>query len=181
MFPEFIPFQKIPRLSRNIIITEKIDGPNAQICILEDGRVFAGSRTRWITPEKDNYGFAKWVKEHESELLGLGIGRHYGEWWGNGIRRGYGLTEKRFSLFNTGRWIDDVRPNCCGVVPVLYQGLFSQDVIDLTIGELSLWGSKAAPGFMKPEGIVIYHAAANMLFKKTIEQDSVPKGSKGVE
>ena len=34
---EFIKFEKIARLNREIIITEKIDGTNAQICITEDG------------------------------------------------------------------------------------------------------------------------------------------------
>jgi len=28
---------------------------------------------------------------------------------------------------------------------------------------------------MKPEGIVIYHIAGNVGFKKTIENDSIPK------
>ncbi|HLE80817.1 MAG TPA: RNA ligase family protein, partial [Dehalococcoidia bacterium] len=100
---DFQEFGKIYRLSRDCIITEKIDGTNAQVVVLEDGRVLAGSRNRWITPEADNFGFARWVKEHEEELRSLGPGRHYGEWWGSGIQRGYGLKEKRFSLFNVSR------------------------------------------------------------------------------
>ena len=59
MTPEFIPFPKIARLSRLAIVTEKIDGTNAQVTITEDGDIFAGSRSRWITPEDDNYGFAR--------------------------------------------------------------------------------------------------------------------------
>lgn len=39
-------------------LTEKIDGTNAQVYIADDGRVVAGSRTRWISPEDDNFGFA---------------------------------------------------------------------------------------------------------------------------
>ena len=35
---EFQPFPKIPRLSREIVITEKIDGTNAQILITDDGQ-----------------------------------------------------------------------------------------------------------------------------------------------
>ncbi|MCJ7726507.1 MAG: hypothetical protein MUP76_09000, partial [Acidimicrobiia bacterium] len=47
--------------------------------------------SRWITPEVDNYGFARWVKDHEEELrTGLGAGLHFGEWWGQGIQRRYG-------------------------------------------------------------------------------------------
>jgi hypothetical protein len=37
-------------------------------------------------------------------------------------------------------------------------------------------GSHAAPGFMKPEGIMIYHTAANQYFKKTFEGDEYGKG-----
>src|SRR5438105_574341 len=106
----FKEFQKIPRLFREVVITEKIDGTNAQILIVETreapgaayfsgpkcrtcgdlfsdperdcpspsgsvpfadcGRgghmfdapglaLYAGSRNRFITPEKDNFGFAR--------------------------------------------------------------------------------------------------------------------------
>jgi hypothetical protein len=36
-------------------------------------------------------------------------------------------------------------------------------------------GSLAAPGFLKPEGVVVYHTAGNTLFKATIEDDAMPK------
>ena len=38
----FEPWPKIPRLKRDIIITEKIDGTNAQICFDESGDIFRG-------------------------------------------------------------------------------------------------------------------------------------------
>ena len=60
---EFREFPKIARLSREVIISEKIDGTNAQILITEDGQVLTGSRNRWITPQDDNYGFAKGLKK----------------------------------------------------------------------------------------------------------------------
>lgn len=175
---EFEPFQKIARLKRECLITEKIDGTNAQICITPEGEVLAGSRSRWITPTDDNYGFARWVREHEDELLTLGEGRHYGEWWGAGIQRRYDQTEKRFSLFNAWRWNDQnpLRPACCGVVPNLYTGLFSTDAASDALWRLATQGSVAAPGFMKPEGIVIYLSAARTYFKQTIEKDGEPKG-----
>lgn len=65
---EFVPFKKIGRLSRMCTITEKIDGTNASVFIGEDGEFLTGSRTRWITPEDDNYGFAKWAQTHKDEL-----------------------------------------------------------------------------------------------------------------
>jgi len=69
---EFQGFPKMARLSREIIITEKIDGTNAQILITGDGDLMAGSRTKWITTENDNHGFAKWVEGNRDELLKLG-------------------------------------------------------------------------------------------------------------
>lgn len=208
---EFQAFPKMARLSREIVITEKIDGTNAQILVSPrldskdptiltniddedsgtgDGwEIRAGSRSRWLTREADNFGFAKWVQEHAEDLLQLGEGRHFGEWWGSGIQRGYGLKEKRFSLFNVGRWIDphnlttqvwdntkqQVAPECCHIVPVLWRGEFDTTQINIQLRDLKLTGSKAAPSFMNPEGIVVWHTAANIGFKKTIEKDESPK------
>lgn len=193
----FLPFQKIARLSRECIITEKIDGTNGQICITPTGEFLVGSRPRWITPDNDNYGFAKWAYAHRDELMTLGVGRHFGEWWGAGIQRNYGLPkgDKRFSLFNVVRWClhghtpklianpdpklvkhQDVLPACVGLVPVLYQGVFTTDACLAALELLKSEGSQAVPGFERPEGIVCYHVAANMCFKKTIERDDVPKG-----
>jgi len=176
--PEFKPFPSITRLVRGCVVTEKIDGTNACVYVLEDGRVLAQSRTRYITPEDDNYGFARWVKDHEEVLrTGLGPGQHFGEWWGAGIQRRYGLTEKRFSLFNTSRWTDDVRPACCHVVPVLYSGPFSTETISATMEGLRFHGSIAAPGFMHPEGIVVFHSASGILQKMTIDKNDGHKGA----
>jgi hypothetical protein len=180
--PEFLEFPKIARLAREIIVTEKIDGSNGVIYIGEDGEVLAGSRSQWLIGS-DNFGFAKWVKENEDALRLLGPGRHYGEWWGSGIQRGYGLPkgEKRFSLFNVARWDENVpdarpRPTICHVVPVLYRGPFLTEVIEAELKALKEGGSRAAPGFMKPEGVVIFHPQGNVGFKKTIEKDEEWKG-----
>jgi hypothetical protein len=178
MDSEFREFLKIPRLNRDCIITEKIDGTNAQIFIDETGLVLrAGSRSRWITPLEDNHGFAKWVEEHREELLTLGPGRHFGEWWGSGINRGYGLTkgDKRFSLFNTSRWNAENTPACVGVVPILYQGPFRTDAVENAVAELRATGSVAAPGYMNPEGVVVYHVHGNCFFNVTLQNDEMPK------
>lgn len=201
---EFKPFGKIARLSREMIVTEKIDGTNAQIFIehvptqaqleeisydevrygdkeilwsSDEWTIRAGSRNRWITPQDDNHGFAAWVKTNAEELIKLGEGRHFGEWWGSGIQRGYGLKERRFSLFNVSKWSDEkVRPFCCGVVPTLYVGPFSTEKVEEIIRGLAISGSKAVEGFMKPEGVVVFHTASGVLFKKTVENDESPKG-----
>lgn len=183
---EFVEFNKIARLSRACVITEKIDGTNGCIFIGDDGEFLIGSRTRWIQPGNDNHGFARWATDHKEELLRLGPGRHFGEWWGSGIQRGYGLQngEKRFSLFNVNRWgeyRDKIKypendlPSCCRVVPILRDGIFDTDMVRDAIFHLERDGSSAAPGFMKPEGIVVYHKAAGIFFKKTIEKDEEPK------
>lgn len=215
---EFQEFPKIARLSREVIVTEKIDGTNAQVFIeelegygylgegcIKQGEglaIYAGSRNRWLTLEADNFGFARWVSEHADELMvGLGPGRHFGEWWGSGIQRGYGLPkgEKRFSLFNTVRWCNhyeephrietgDPRiekyqkclPGCCHLVPELYRGIFSTSIADKFLEALRMEGSQAAHGFMNPEGIVVYHTAGNVAFKKTLGDDG-HKGQKGNE
>jgi hypothetical protein len=147
----FVGFPKMARLSREVVVTEKIDGTNACVFISEDGEFLVGSRTRWITPEQDNHGFAAWAYANKDDLLLLGPGTHFGEWWGSGIQRGYGLQkgEKRFSLFNTLRWClygheplttptldprvtrtQEMLPECCGLVPVLHRGIFDTAVIE---------------------------------------------------
>lgn len=212
---DFIEFPKIARYSREVIVTEKIDGTNAQIVVCPEDEVharldgsgstgyadgfylFTGSRNRWITPKDDNFGFARWVNENAAELVKLGPGRHYGEWWGSGIQRGYGLQkgEKRFSLFNVSRWADrhtippesentkhvDLEtlkwaPSCCHVVPVLARGTLGEIDIPKILYDLQDAGSVASPGFRKPEGIVIFHAQGNVAFKKTYDKDDAGKG-----
>jgi hypothetical protein len=199
----FVGFPKIPRLSREVVITEKIDGTNAQIFIPELPQeteeiqkmgfpFYVGSRTRWITPGADNSGFARWAYANAEEILKLGPGHHFGEWWGQGIQRNYGLKEKRFSLFNTGIWVDRhtlpidmagcslgdrqlLAPECVHVVPVIASGIFSTGLVEYALQHLASKGSLASPGFDNPEGIVIFHTASNYLFKKTIKGDEKGK------
>ena len=191
-FPDFIGWKKIPRLSREIIITEKLDGTSGLIYIDELNNIFAGSRSRFLWGSiqdeihNDNHGFAQWVRANKEELLKLGKGYHYGEFWGKGIQRGYGLEEKRFSLFNTGKWVKDKTitlkekqeycPECCYVVPILYEGMFDTNIIKIELELLQNCGSKASEGFKPAEGIVIYHKAGGYYFKKTIDNDEGKNG-----
>lgn len=223
---KFNKFPKIPRLRRPVIITEKIDGTNAGVHIrpldpllasmpdsslnellIDEKRVdgtwygmFASSRSGYITPKKDNHGFAKWVQTNSDALFGLGEGSHYGELWGSGINRGYGLDAKVFSLFNIQRWHEvgtnprrkirlnptlpeeytTAAPECCAVVPVLLsEGLMGDAVVDDSLELLRNHGSVAAAGFMNPEGIVVYHVAGGLMFKVLLEKDEEPKGNVG--
>lgn len=245
---EFQGWPKIGRLNRDIVITEKIDGTNAAIGIVEEIRdtgrqhddgtgiyevytnIYAQSRTRIITPQDDNYGFARWVEQNREVLIRtLGPGLHFGEWWGVGIGRKYDLSERRFSLFNTKKWgegdgalaLANARLNGVAIysVPVLYSGPWTgvfgyvdgpMTEVAKAVGDGPVWldpdaqedwpeiagqpnprprfapnfiveflkrvGSQAAPGFMKPEGIVVYHRAGDVCFKVTIEKDEQWKG-----
>lgn len=162
---EFFKFPKIPRMANTTVtITEKIDGTNAQIIVPVDENepLVVGSRNRFVTPGKttDNYGFAQWVSGHEPELRKLGPGRHYGEWWGQGIGRGYGLDHRRFWLFNYEGPLDPGLPWEVGRVPVLLKRQMNWDYdtaedISGAIVRLQYNSSVAAPGYMNPEGVVI--------------------------
>jgi RNA ligase len=200
MTTEFVPFRKIGRLSREMVVTEKLDGTNGVIFIGEPnsaldfsrqaggypGEFLVGSRSRWIPAGEDNHGFSTWAYQHKDELIaGLGPGWHHGEWWGKGIARGYGINEKRFSLFNTslwgpqsdgaGNWICGRHPACCHVVPMLYRGAFDTADVTKVMAALKYTGSLAAPGFMQPEGVVVFHPQGNFLLKKTFEKDDAGK------
>jgi hypothetical protein len=210
----FEEFPKIARLKREIVITEKLDGTNAQIALfelhdsretdiaaadpycldfvpaLEDGgnplALYVGSRQRWIAPEgmiinddqsplkgSDNFGFARWVMENRTELAKLGPGRHYGEWYGHGIQRGYGLNGKRFALFNAARWgsHNPNTPECCEVVTRLNEGLLEKATPEDCMNYLDDFGSQHVPGWSEPEGIIVYHSASRTMFKQTFGND----------
>jgi hypothetical protein len=233
---EFRGFGKIARLNREIIITEKIDGTQGAIGIVTEAvpgdeggkariRVYAQSHTRLLSPFNDNMGFAAWVEANWDTLIStLGPGLHFGEWWGRGIQRGYGLSEKRFSLFDVEKWdekakghgaldLANARLNGCSIhcVPVLWRGPWlSPGVVgfcddadpknedgtpkwsvepgnprqrytpNFALEWLAREGSQAAPGYMNPEGIVIYHKASQTYFKATIKGDEKPKRSQEI-
>lgn len=216
---EFLPWPKTPRLNREVVVTEKIDGTNAAVIVSRDvpygygdGEFVAGgtvvnlaaidaapnenvawdpvlvaaqSRKRVITPYDDNFGFAKWVADNAYDLaFDLGEGYHFGEWYGSGIQRGYGLEkgDKRFMLFNVGRWDgsrDYLAERYQGEVEVstvLYRGPFDTEVINFYADRLREEGSQHVSGFDCPEGIIAFHVAANSGFKVLLEGDEIPKG-----
>ena len=156
----------------------------------------AGSRTRWITPKADNFGFARWVEGNARELMALGEGIHFGEWFGSGIQRGYGLVngDKRFALFNTGRWVGSsngvydklsgnplkqpIRAENLTVVPQLHYGALRDSSgacqIEQHLKRLQFAGSQAVPGFEYPEGVMVYFEALKTYSK--VPFDPNPKG-----
>ncbi len=158
---EFREWPKIPRYKGNhVTITEKMDGTNACV-IIENGEIVGcQSRSRIITPQDDNYGFAGWVGRNKEELFKLGDGYHYGEWVGNGIQKNpHNLARKYFYLFNVGRWDAATKPNCCEVVRTLYQGPLQDVDLNTLMGQLKEhyidgWTGTA---YGEPEGIIIYY------------------------
>lgn len=222
---EFIKWESTARLFRDVVITEKLDGTNACVIferiapeenddisligkspvrIFNDNgyafAVYAQSRNRLITPSNDNAGFAKWVEKNADRLFHvLGEGRHYGEWWGQGIGRKYDMTEKVFSVFNTAGWFKEevneyeeltsraIRAGhlaTLGIhidaVPVLGVHTFNEEVIRGQADLLRLNGSLATlkytgGRFSKPEGICIYHKGADRVFKYTFDSNDKHK------
>lgn len=214
---EFEGWPKTPRLFRDIVVTEKIDGTNAAVVILsapedfnreadetwedtlrrygavdlivtdEGERLLVGaqSRKRLIFPGKqtDNYGFAAWVQQHAAELVDLlGPGRHFGEWWGQGIQHGYGMDERRFSLFNVHRYagIGTDSKGLLSTVPTLYAGPYSEDEIHRCLADLRNGGSYLTTWHSDAEGVIVYHSASSQVYKVLIEADDVPKSLRAV-
>lgn len=154
-FMAFKKWNKTPRFEHEMWqVTEKIDGTNACVVISADGAIWAQSRTRIIFPGAmtDNLGFAKWVEDNKKDLLSLGRGYHYGEWWGRGIQRRYGQTEKIFSLF---RQDYEKIPTCCRKVPLICSiDVIHNSGICSIINNLMKNQSVAVPGWEKFEGLI---------------------------
>jgi hypothetical protein len=183
----FQKWPKIPRIeNEKFHVTEKIDGTNSCIVIQKFDNldivalnpieyfevdfvtcvgVWAQSRTRLITPDDDNFGFAKWVEKNAEQLIeDLGVGYHYGEWWGQGINRGYGLDHKRFSLFNPTK-----HSSICHNIPEI----LTTDIMpnDFNLKDmLREHGSYVVPGYMRPEGVIIYAEAAKSYWKVILDK-----------
>lgn len=172
--------------------TPQLDGtspehfPHLRYTVVDDVvyYVAAQSRKKFVRPGKqtDNAGFAGWVWNNAQALTRLGDGYHHGEWFGSKIQCGYGMTdgERKFMLFNSERWNSDTIPDGLsevGVLPsvVLYDGPFSEAEIVRCLSLLREQGSRLVPGFDKPEGIVVWHTAAQQTFKVLLENDHLPK------
>jgi hypothetical protein len=179
---EFRAFPKIERIGKvEMAITQKIHGTNAQVFIYEkDGTLdlLVGSRTRWITPEDDNFGFAAFVQANREAFIRLlGPGVHFGEWAGPGINSGEGLTQKTFVLFDFWKYPPERElPPQTTVVPLLYRGPLDATKIEKAMDDLKTNGSKLVPGFMRPEGVVVNVAGTR--YKKVFEAEET-KWTKG--
>jgi RNA ligase (TIGR02306 family) len=81
-----------------VIVTEKVHGANARY-LWHDGKMFLGSRTRWLKPNADNVWsralteeMRSWCESHPDTTL-------FGEVYGPVQSLKYGLSEPRFVAF----------------------------------------------------------------------------------
>lgn len=204
---EFVAWPKTPRLNKTAVtITEKLDGSNGCISFERtsliggpkgDDNVLAlaptadqgwlamrvQSRKRFLGDGKanDNFGFAAWAVENAEQLaVILGEGRHYGEWYGRGIQRGYGLEDRRFALFSPWRYQH---------VPFQNEGLALELVPTLettTLDHLSMAISRQLEGLLhgsrvneypNPEGIVVNIMGVDKPFKYILDNPDTHKGA----
>lgn len=202
---EFQAWPKTPRLFRDIVITEKVDGTNSAIIIEKvddplanfDGVIAhvkvggawydigAQSRNRLILPGKttDNHGFAQFVYENAEKLVELlGEGRHYGEWWGKGIQGRYNAQFKGFALFNTEKhdglytWFRDT-----SIGDVLVEAmpvLHKGPYSERMIREVLTelnTNGSVISPFDPAEGIVVFHTQSRKVYKVTLDNNDKGK------
>lgn len=199
---EFKSWGSTPRENKNKTITEKIDGTNACL-VITNGKVIAQSRKRIITPEDDNYGFARWAYENAGALMDtLGYGYHYGEWYGEGIQKNpLGIEGKRFALFhptkyNEGNGYILEKVDGLETVPLLHHGQCDVWTIPNIMQDLDTYGSKVKgakttpvyiPGTdefffnqaARPEGIIIWNNETRTRTKMLLDNDAFHKWEQG--
>lgn len=184
---QFKGWGSTPRWHKGLTITEKIDGTNACI-VIYNGQVKAQSRKRMITPDDDNFGFAKWVYDNAGVLMDtLGFGYHYGEWFGEGIQKNpLGIEGKRFALFHATKYTEDNgyelnKVDGLETVPLLFHGQANYRTIVDVIDNLHTFGTKvkgaSAPmGVpLKAEGIIVWHKETQQKYKILLQGDAFHK------
>ena len=73
-------------------------------------------------------------------------------------------------MFNP-KWADQ-GPSCVSTPPILDQlSTIDAEAISWAMNGLKTRGSVAAPGFMDPEGVVVYHTAGNHMYKQTFDYE----------
>lgn len=195
---QFKGWGSTPRWHKGLTITEKIDGTNACV-VIYDGQVKAQSRKRMITPDDDNFGFAKWVYDNAGVLMDtLGYGYHYGEWFGEGIQKNpLGIEGKRFALFHATKYTEDNgyelnKVDGLETVPLLHWGPCDLFTIPQIMTDLDSYGSNVkgakliAQGYdFEPdehaaaEGIIVWHKETQQKYKILLEDDAFHKWEVG--
>lgn len=145
-----------------VIVSEKIHGANARF-VFHDGKMFMGSRTRWLKPDADHIwaramteSMLMWCQANQDVIL-------FGEIYGPVQSLKYGKSEPSFVAFAAlkpdGEWIPQPHlyahlgrlPTAVDMVPALYAGGFDLDRIKKIVEGDSVLGG---PGHIM-EGVVI--------------------------
>lgn len=122
----------------------KLHGTNAGVRIEPDGTVHAQSRSRDITPQQDNAGFAAWLEPNKEEWanadLPAGTVTFFGEWAGKGIQKGDAvcqLNDKYFFIFamqidndliTDPRWIEQTIPDLDDVLVLPWDCIWDNEI-----------------------------------------------------
>lgn len=179
-----LKWPKITRRDAQCTISEKAHGSNGAVAFQvtnmspTDGRevyvldveMAVQTRTRIVTTQDDQTGIARWAEANrdtlEMDLLHVnrmlpepGTYYHYGEF----MTRGH--NEPHFYLFNTRRWTGvKFRTPTLKVVPVLYEGNYSDEIVENCLEDLRQNGSRIHPG-LPAEGVVVYYPSNDTMFK----------------
>ena len=143
--------------------TVKLHGTNASVVIKSDGTQYCQSRSNIITPDNDNYGFARWhqtridffndIYEQVTDYADCNGNDIvvYGEWAGKGIQKGVGISQvdKHFYVFAIAianqdgslRWIDFAK------MPYIENG---DDVFDIYNFDIPLYTHRIEIDFNNP-------------------------------
>lgn len=109
---EWAEYHNVVPRKRAYLGTVKLHGTNAGITVNEDAIIYR-SRSREITPDDDNYGFARHMSEHAEAIracvpVGVTV---FGEWCGQGVQNNVGISSlpKMFVVFAArlgAEWLD---------------------------------------------------------------------------
>lgn len=145
-----------------VVATEKLHGANARY-LWHDGRLFIGSRTRWLKPDAVNDWSRAVTPEMRAWLEANPDTTLFGEVYGPVQSLKYGLTEARFAAFAALKndiWLNVpelfMSLDAAGVarVPVVYSGPFDFDQIKV----LAETDSRVGGAGHMMEGVVIVPA-----------------------
>jgi RNA ligase (TIGR02306 family) len=179
-------FEKYPDLE--VIITEKIHGTNSRFTF-QEGRMWVASRAFFRKPDPEDLywkiiTYYPWIEAYCRLNPGAVL---FGEIFGAVQRLKYGATQEKpyffrmFDVFEGGKFLDwtneIIEMNSDRVVPILYHGLYSKEIVKKLIdGPSTIPGAKHCR-----EGIVIkpkheiYHEHFGRLILKAVSPTYLEK------
>lgn len=133
----------------------KLDGTNAAVRFRNGVLEGYQSRTRDVTPEDDNAGFARWASDvpwpsgpYFPQLPGLPVVAVHGEWAGPGVQKGTSVSkipQKSFFVFAVEFSSESLDPDTGDWAERILQA--DPDVIETWFGHLSEQGVHVLPWY----------------------------------